>query len=60
MAKTKQNNQWWLKAERLIIEMRFSVFCSEFDMERPLVRNLKGLKLWLDQTIFAYNPRFFN
>ncbi|MFM1625660.1 IS982 family transposase, partial [Streptococcus mutans] len=38
---------------------RFSVLCSEFDIERPLARSLKGLKLWLEQTIFAYNLGFF-
>ncbi|HHK5580447.1 TPA: IS982 family transposase, partial [Streptococcus mutans] len=50
---------WRLKAERRTIEARFSVLCSEFDIERPLARSLKGLELWLEQTIFAYNLGFF-
>ena len=59
MVKAKQHNHWRLKAERRTIETRFSVLCSEFDIERPLARSLKGLKLWLEQTIFAYNLGFF-
>ena len=59
MVKAKQHNHWRLKAERRTIETRFSVLCSEFDIERPLARSLKGLELWLEQTIFAYNLGFF-
>ncbi len=55
MVKAKQHNHWRLKAERRTIETRFSVLCSEFDIERPLARSLKGL----EQTIFAYNLGFF-
>ncbi len=50
---------WMLKAERRTIETWFSVLCSEFDIERPLVRSLKGIELWLEQIIFAYNLGFF-
>jgi len=45
MAKAKQHNQGRIKAERLTIETQFSVLCSEFDMEKPLVRSLEGLGL---------------
>ena len=55
MVKAKQHNHWRLKAERRTIETRFSVLCSEFDVERSLARSLKGL----EQTIFAYNLGFF-
>lgn len=55
MANAKKHNHWMLKAERRTIETRFSVLCSEFDIERPLVRSLKGIELWLEQIIFAYN-----
>lgn len=60
MANAKKHNHWKLKAERRTIETRFSGLCSEFDIERPLARSLKGLELWLEQAIFAYNLRFFN
>lgn len=60
MTSAKKHNHWRLQAERRTIETRFSVLCSEFDIERPLVRSLKGLELWLEQAIFAYNLRFFN
>ena len=59
MVKAKQHNHWRLKAERRTIETRFSVLCSEFDVERSLARSLKGLELRLEQTIFAYNLGFF-
>lgn len=60
MVDVKKHNHWKLKAERRTIKTRFSVLCFEFDIESPLVRSLKGIELWLEQIIFAYNRGFFN
>ena len=39
------------EAKRRTIETRFSVLCTEFDIQRPLVRSLCGLELWLESII---------
>ena len=60
MSEAKQHNNWKLMAKRRTIETRFSVLCTEFDIQRPLVRSLCGLELWLESIIWVYNLRFFN
>lgn len=54
------HNNWKLMAKQRTIETRFSVLSTEFDIQRPLVRSLGGLVLWLENIIWAYNLRFFN
>ena len=53
-------NNWKLMAKRRTIETRFSVLSTEFDIQRPLVRSLRGLELWLENIIWTYHLRFFN
>lgn len=55
-----RHNNWKLMAKRRTIETRFSVLSTEFDIQRPLVRSLSGLELWLENIIWTYNLRFFN
>ena len=47
-------------AKRRTFETRFSVLSTEFDIQRPLVRSLRGLELWLENIIWDYHLRFFN
>lgn len=51
MSEAKHHDNWKLMAKRRTIETRFSVLCTEFDIQRPLVRSLCGLKLWLESII---------
>ena len=60
MSEAKHHDNWKLMAKRRTIETRFSVLCTEFDIQRPLVRSLCGLELWLESIIWVYNLRFFN
>ncbi|EFR43442.1 transposase, IS4 family [Streptococcus pseudoporcinus LQ 940-04] len=57
---TYHHNHWKLMPQRRTIETRFSVLCAHFDIERPLARSLKGIELWLEQSILAYNLSFIN
>ena len=47
-------------AKRRTIETRVSVLSTEFDIQRPLVRSLRGLEFWLENIIWDYHLRFFN
>ena len=51
MSEAKHHDNWKLMAKRRTIETRFSVLCTEFDIQRPLVRSLCGLQLWLKSII---------
>ena len=51
MSEAKHHDNWKLMAKRQTIETRFSVLCTEFDIQRPFVRSLCGLELWLESII---------
>ena len=51
MSEAKHHDNWKLMAKRRTIETRFSVLCTEFDIQSPLVRSLCGLELWLESII---------
>lgn len=59
MAGAKKHNNPKLLAIRRTIETRFSILCSEFNIEHPSARSLTGIQAELESAILMYNLRFF-
>jgi len=54
----KQYNNYNMLVIRRTIETRFSVLCSEFDIEHPSAKSLTGIQAEIERAILLYNLGF--
>ncbi len=55
----RQHNNYDILAIRRTIETRFSMLCSEFDIEHPSAKSLSGIQAEIERAILLYNLGFF-